>query len=152
MKGLARLSAEQSVIAGRNMSALRKRAEWTLADPGKRLGKDSSSIYRMEKGERRIAYTDAALLADIFRIPPVDLLAQCHNCQGSPPPGSLALCAVLRTAIHPRSPRGKLAYRWNSHGRACPSRAFHPRPSRGKLTYRRNPRTRISPLKRWRRF
>jgi transcriptional regulator with XRE-family HTH domain len=91
MNGLPRLRAEQSVIVGRNMSVLRKRAGWTLADLGKRLGKDSSTVYRMEKGERRIAYADAALLADIFQIPPVDLIAQCRNCHGSPPPGFACL-------------------------------------------------------------
>jgi len=91
VNGLPRLSVKQSVIVGRNVRVLRKRAGWTLADLGKRLGKDSSTVYRMEKGERRISYADVALLADIFEVPAADLVAQCHNCHGSPPPGFACL-------------------------------------------------------------
>jgi excisionase family DNA binding protein len=100
-----RLSAELSAIAGRNMRVLRERAGLKQAGLGKLLGKGASGICRMEKGERRIACAELALLADIFGVAPAGLTGECQNCQGSPPPGFACLaCGAEDSGPRPAAP------------------------------------------------
>lgn len=99
MTALPRLTAQQSVIAGRNVRVLRKRAGWTQTDLGKLTGKHVSVVSRMENGQRRVTSEDLEVLGAIFGVDAGDLLPGCANCGGVPPAGFSCLVCGAQTGL-----------------------------------------------------
>ena len=94
-----RLTAEQSVIVGRNMRVLRWRAGWTQTDLAKAVGRSVSRISRTETGERAFTGLEVMLVAAVFQVNPAELITKCFNCKGVPPWGFACIACGAESQV-----------------------------------------------------
>jgi len=101
-----KIPAEQCVIIGANIRALRLRKGWSQARLGELMGWPSNSTVCAAEGhrsERQRGFNSGEVeqLAAIFGVCPSQLMMRCANCGGHPPAGFACLaCGATPDGNH----------------------------------------------------